>query len=98
LDNVELVDGEEFDIGSIDRGKSYTKSYVLTNSGIYKNLLIDSLTASSDLSIVGTYSLPFTLSPNSANSLVVTVLFDTITVGLRDGIFTINYSEGSVPS
>jgi len=97
-DNSELIDGEDFDVGSIDKGKSYTKSYTLRNDGVYKNLMIDSLTASEDLSIVGTYSLPFALAPNGSNSLVVTVLFDTLTVGLKDGIFTINYSEGSVPS
>lgn len=97
-DSSDLTDGADFDVGSIDKGKSYTKSYILTNSGVYKNLTIDSFTASDDLSIVGTYSLPFTLAPNSANSLVITVLFDTLTVGLKDGIFTINYSEGSVPS
>ena len=97
-DNKSLVDGEKFDIGSIDKGKSYTKSYILKNDGVYKNLMINSLTASENLSIIGTYSLPFALAPLGANSLVVTVLFDTLSVGLKDGIFTINYSEGSVPS
>lgn len=97
-DSTELTDGADFDAGSIDKGKSHTKSYILTNNGIYKNLMIDSFTASDDLSIVGTYALPFTLAPNGANSLVITVLFDTLIAGLKGGVFTINYSEGSIPS
>lgn len=97
-DGSKIIDNDSnTNIGSLDRGKSFVKSYFLRNSGIYKTMIVNSISGDKDLSIIGNYSFPFTLMPNSANSLAFIVVFDTNSPGLKEGSFIINYDEGSVP-
>lgn len=95
--NDRFIDGSNFNIGSLDKGKSFTKSYVLKNNGIYKTMIVNSISTNKDLTLIGSYNLPFTLMPNSGNSLVFVIGFNTNNLGLKDGSFIINYDEGSVP-
>jgi len=92
-----LSNGDIVDLTSIDKGKSLTKSYILKNSGIYKTVSIDSIIVDSSLTVSSSSSFPFSLLPNAENSLVFNIMFDTENAGLKEGSFTINYNEGSVP-
>lgn len=91
-----LSDGINVPLGFLDKGKSFIKTYSIKNTGIYKTLIINSVSVSDEMLLNSSISFPFILSPNAANSLVFAIAFDTDSVGLRSGSLTIDYSEGTV--
>lgn len=92
-----LVDGQETDFGTVERDRSLSRYFVLKNSGIYKNLIINSVTSSSaSMPLSGLPSFPYTLIPNNGNAMTFSVSFETSEVGLKEGILSIDYVEGSV--
>jgi len=95
LSGTAIVDGAEFSLGTLDRGKSFTKSYSLKNSGIYKSIVINSVSVSGDVQIQGTPAFPLTLTPNNANAGVFTLVFPTDVVGLKTGTLTIDWNEAT---
>jgi hypothetical protein len=95
--NSVLVNGQETDFGTVERDRSLLRYFVLKNSGIYKSLIINSITSSSsDMSVSGLPSLPYILIPNNGNAVTFSVGFETSEVGLKEGVLSIDYEEGSV--
>jgi len=95
--NSVLVNGQETDFGTVERDRSLLRYFVLKNSGIYKSLIINSITSSSsDMSVLGLPSLPYILIPNNGNAVTFSVGFETSEVGLKEGVLSIDYEEGSV--
>lgn len=95
--NSALVDGQETDFGTVERDRPLSRYFVLKNSGIYKSLIINSVSSSSaSMPISGLPSFPFTLIPNNGNAMTFSVSFETSEVGLKEGVLSIDYVEGSV--
>lgn len=91
-----LSDGINVPLGFLDKGKSFIKTYSIKNTGIYKTLIVNSVSVSDEMLLNSSILFPVTLSPNAANSLVFAITFDTDSVGLRNGSLTVDYSEGTV--
>lgn len=92
-----LVDGQEKDFGTVERDRSLLRYFVLKNSGIYKTLIINSITSSSEnMLLFGLPTFPYTLIPNNGNAMTFSVSFETSEVGLKEGVLSIDYVEGSV--
>lgn len=95
--NSVLVDGQETDFGTVERDRPLSRYFVLKNSGIYKSLIINSVSSSSpSMPLSGLPSFPYTLIPNNGNAMTFSVSFETSEVGLKEGILSIDYVEGSV--
>lgn len=95
--NSVLVDGQETDFGTVERDRSLSRYFVLKNSGIYKTLIINSVTSSSpNMPLSGLPSFPYTLIPNNGNAITFSVSFETSEVGLKEGVLSIDYVEGSI--
>ena len=95
--NSVLVDGQETDFGTVERDRSLSRYFVLKNSGIYKTLIINSITSSSaNMPLSGLPSFPYTLIPNNGNAITFSVSFETSEVGLKEGVLSIDYVEGSI--
>ena len=95
--NSVLINGQETDFGIVERDRSLSRYFVLKNSGIYKSLIINSITSSSvDMPLSGLPSFPYTLIPNNGNAITFSVGFETSEVGLKEGVLSIDYIEGSV--
>jgi len=97
--NSALVDGQETDFGVIERDRPLSRYFILKNSGIYKSIIINSVTSSStDMPLSGLPSFPYTLIPNNGNAITFSLGFETSEVGLKEGVLSIDYVEGSVYS
>jgi hypothetical protein len=92
----EVQDGDTQVFGVVEKGRPLSRSFVLSNSGIYKSVIINSISVNnSNLSLSNLPSLPATLAKNNGNAIVFNIDFSTMNSGLKNGDLTINYSEGS---
>lgn len=83
-------------LGIVDKARTLKKSYSLQNDGVYKSVIINSITVNSvDLRLSNLPSFPYTLQIKNGNILNFDVDFNTATSGLKSGILNINYSEGN---
>ena len=87
---------ELVDFGFVDKGRNIKKYYNISNTGIYKNLIINSINSTvSDINVGSLPSLPYTLQKNATNTLSFEVEFLTSTSGLKEGSLIIDYTEGA---
>lgn len=92
-----LIDGQENNFGVIERDRSLSRYFVLKNSGIYKDIIVNSITSSSpDMTPSGLPSFPFVLIPNNGNAISFSLVFETSEVGLKEGVLSISYQEGAI--
>jgi hypothetical protein len=91
-----IQDEDEIDIGSIVKNQNYVKRYNINNAGVYKSIIINSITSSSKISVISESSFPFILLPNKTNSLNFSIKLDTSESGLKSGTLVIDYDEGSI--
>lgn len=92
-----LIDGQTNEIGTVDRNVDLKRYFVLRNSGIYKTMIINSISSSTDdIAISELPTLPYTLFPNSANSISFYITLETKKVGFKEGSLLIDYTEGDV--
>lgn len=95
--NIALVNNSRDELGTVDKNRDLTKSYTLKNSGIYRSIIINSISSTNqDLLIINNKPLPFTLLPNNVNSLTFSIDFDTDNVGLKESSLVIDYSDGNI--
>jgi len=95
-DGVVLEDSQENDLGVVDRSREIIKNFTLQNSGIYKTIIVNSISVThEEMTLIGVPSLPVTLLPNNANSISFSMSLSTDVVGLKEGNVVIDYSEGT---
>ncbi len=90
--NISVADGSVIPLGLVNKGTNPTKTYTLRNSGVSRNVTINSISASGDIVLSNNSSMPFTLRPNSANFLIFTISFPSDTVGQKSGTLSIDWS------
>ena len=94
---IEIVqNGDTEVLGVIEKSRPLRKSFVLSNSGIYKSLIINSITTSNtNITLQNLPSLPATLQKNNANSIAFDLYFLTSSSGLKTTDLVVDYSEGA---
>ena len=81
--------------GSVNVGSSVTQTASVTNSGT-ANLVISTITSTSNAFSVSGISLPATLTPNQ--SAAFSVVFAPVTAGILSGALSVNSNDAASPT
>ncbi len=81
------------DFGSVDVGKTSSKTFVITNTGTAASTIKTfALTGSNEFKLDSSYT-PFTIAPSGSKTISLT--FTVVSVGTADGSLAITAAEGS---